>query len=153
MITYRKATINDIDDLVRTRIEFIKEVQNLETDFDLSSLKESLCNYFTNTIGENAFIAWLALDNNRIVATSGLCFYTLPPSYKNLSGKVAYIMNMYTVREYRNQGIAAHLFQRVIEEARGLGYKKISLHATESGKPLYTRFGFKEKDDEMVLNL
>ncbi len=153
MIDYRKATMNDIDDLVRTRIEFIKEVQNLETEFDLSSLKESLYNYFMDTISENTFIAWLALDNNRIVATSGLCFYTLPPSYKNLSGKVAYIMNMYTIREYRNQGIAARLFQRVIEEARGLGYKKISLHATESGKPLYTKFSFKEVDNEMILNL
>lgn len=153
MIDYRKATMDDIDDLVRTRIEFIKEVQNLEADFDLSSLKESLYRYFTDTMSENAFIAWLALDNNRIVATSGLCFYTLPPSYKNLSGKVAYIMNMYTIREYRNQGIAARLFQRVIEEARAFGYKKISLHATESGKPLYTKFGFKDKGDEMVLNL
>lgn len=153
MIDYRKATMNDIDDLVRTRIEFIKEVQNLETDFDLSSLKESLYNYFTDTIGENTFIAWLALDNNRIVATSGLCFYTLPPSYKNLSGKVAYIMNMYTIREYRNKRIAACLFQKIIEEAKGLGYKKISLHATESGKPLYTKFGFEEIGNEMILNL
>lgn len=150
---YRKATVNDLDELVRLRIEFLKEVRNIESDNNDSDVSKSLADYFKNTIKNDSFIAWLALDDNKIIATSGLCFYTLPPSYKNITGKVAYIMNMYTQPNYRNKGIATYLFQKMVDEAKNLGYQKLCLHATEKGKPLYLKYGFKNTDDEMVLNL
>lgn len=153
MIEYRNANKNDIDELVRLRIEFLKEAQNIESDSNDPSVKISLVNYFSSTMNNNSFIAWLALDKNKIVATSGLCFYTLPPSYKNLTGNIAYIMNMYTQPNYRKKGIATFLFEKMIDEARRLGYKKLCLHATEKGKSLYIKYGFKDTNDEMILNL
>ncbi len=153
LITYRKASISDVDELVRLRIEFLKEAQNIESEIYDSCLEESLRLYFNNTISNNTFIAWLALDDNKIVATSGLCFYNLPPSYKNFTGNVAYIMNIYTQSDYRNKGIATYLFEKMIEEAKNLGYRKLCLHATEKGRSLYLKYGFKNTDNEMVLNL
>jgi GNAT superfamily N-acetyltransferase len=153
MLEYRKATKEDICELVRLRIDFIREVQNLTKGDDVSDLKQSLIEYFSDAIITNSFVAWLALENNRIVATSGLCFYTLPPSYKNLSGKTAYIMNMYTEPDYRKRGIAMQLFDKICDEAKTLGYKKLCLHATESGKPLYLKYGFKDQSNEMVFSI
>lgn len=40
-----------------------------------------------------------------------------------------------------------------MDEAKELGYKKLSLHATADGKALYTKFGFRESAGEMVLSL
>ena len=59
-------------------------------------------------------------------------------------------MNMYTVKEYRNQGIGAELFKRIVEEAKNLGYKKITLNATEMGRKLYEKFGFEKVNNSMV---
>lgn len=151
MITYRKATIEDIDDLIKLRITFIKEIMNIDHDHDDQLVGEALKDYFNKTLKDNNFISWLAIEDDKIVGTSGLSFYTLPPSYKNVTGNVAYIMNMYTIPSYRGRGIATYLFEKIVLEAKSRGFKKICLHATEMGKPLYTKFGFKETSGEMEL--
>ncbi len=162
MIEYRKAAVDDIDELVKLRIEFLKEA-NHETNIDaeiLNKCAEALYNYFNFRMIDDSFIAWIALDEGKIIATSGMCFYNTPPLFKKvdsvmhfMDGRVAYIMNMYTLQEYRRKGIARILFDKIVEEAKTLGYRKITLHATEMGRKLYKTFGFVEVDDEMVLNI
>lgn len=153
MIEYRKAALGDMDELVRLRIEFLKEAQNIESDSNDADVRKALENYLDGAMKNNAFIAWVAVDDNRIVATSGLCFLTVPPTYKNPEGTVAYIMNMYTRPDYRNRGIANGLFEKTLDEAKNLGYRHFSLHATEKGRPLYARHGFTSSGDEMVFKL
>jgi GNAT superfamily N-acetyltransferase len=60
---------------------------------------------------------------------------------------------MYTLPEHRGRGIATVLFERLLDEARERGYKKISLHATDMGRPIYEKFGFSGVDNEMELKL
>ena len=153
MIGYRRAEVKDIEDLVRMRIQFIKEVQHVEGSDKDEALAEELRKFFNATMPEDRFIAWLAEESGKIIGTSGLCFYSLAPSYKNMSGGVAYIQNMYTLPEHRGRGVAKVLFDKVLCEAKALGYKKISLHATEMGRPIYEKFGFTKVDNEMALNL
>lgn len=162
MIEYRRAVVDDIDELIRLRIEFLKEV-NKESNVDhdiLKMCKKSLDDYFSSTMTDGSFIAWVAVDCSKIIATSGMCFYHTPSLFKKINGNMlfrdgreAYIMNMYTLPEYRRKGIAGTLFQKVVEEAKNLGYRKVSLHATEMGRKLYKKFDFVMVDDEMVLNI
>jgi|LSQX01.2.fsa_nt_gb GNAT superfamily N-acetyltransferase len=153
MICYRRAETKDIDDLVLMRLQFIKEVQHVEDSDKDDVLEEELMKFFNAMMPDDGFIAWVADENGKIISTSGLCFYTLAPSYKNMSGKVAYIQNMYTLPEYRGRGIAKVLFDKVLTEAKKLGYKKISLHATEMGRLIYEKFGFNNVENEMILNM
>ena len=44
-------------------------------------------------------------DGSRFVGTGGVSFFQVMPTYHNPSGKKAYIMNMYTIPEYRRNGI------------------------------------------------
>ncbi len=149
MIEFRQATFSDIEELVRLRLEFLRELHPGMGEKD-AELEVSLRDYFARAVAEDGFLAWLAVDGGRIVATSGLCFYTVPPSYKNPTGKVAYIMNMYTLPDYRRQGLASALFDMIVDEARRRGYRKLSLHASEQGRPIYAKKGFQETPDEMV---
>lgn len=151
MVKYRKATIDDIETLIKLRIEFLKEAQNILNNEQDFQIKNNSSDYFNKSIINEEFIGWLAIIGDEIIATSGLCFYTIPPSYKNQTGKIAYIMNMYTKPNYRRQGIAKELFKRTIEESKILGIKKIVLHATSDGRPLYEKFDFENNDEEMVL--
>ncbi|MCL1900873.1 MAG: GNAT family N-acetyltransferase [Firmicutes bacterium] len=149
MISYRKADIKDADKLIGLRGALLMEIGNL-SEFERREIEAANRRYFNLALKDNSFISWIALNDDKIVATSGLCFSVVPPFLGCLDGKTAYIMNMYTVKEYRNQGIGAELLKRIVEEAKNLGYKKITLNATTVGRKLYEKFGFKEVNNSMV---
>lgn len=93
---FRKANIDDIPSLIAMRKQqLLDEGLNPVANID-SELKE----YFIRSLTDGSFISWLALDKYMIVATSGLCFYQLPPTYSNPTGRVAYLTNMFTKKEY-----------------------------------------------------
>lgn len=146
---YRKANISDIPYLVSLRKQQLLD----EGSVPVNDIDTELTEYFTSCLVANTFVSWLAVNDNTIVATSGICFYRLPPTYSNPTGRVAYITNMFTMKEYRRRGIASALFKLVIDEAKKQNYKLIRLHASANGKPLYSRFGFVDTDGFMALRL
>jgi ribosomal protein S18 acetylase RimI-like enzyme len=153
MIQYRRADLNDVTDLVNLRIKFLYEVEEIGKETSSDLLEKSLTKYFTIHLQNGEFIAWLAIEDNLIVATSGVSFSTVPPSFGNVSGAEAYIMNMYTLPQARKKGIGTTLLGKLIEDITEKKIKKIRLLTTEIGKPMYIRAGFKENSSEMVLNL
>lgn len=153
-ITYHKATLADLDELVRLRIEFLKEVQKVETrQYSEEELRTSLRAYLSESMQNDEFVAWLAFADNEIVATSGLCFFQITPGFTLIDGKIAYILNIYTLPHWRGKGVGKQIFDHILQEAIGRGYKRISLHASDDGRPVYEKFGFRLTGDEMELRL
>ncbi len=148
MLHYRKAILTDIPMLVSLRIEFLKEV--MHTDTPGNDITAGLEQYFTQHLEQGKYINWLAIDNDRIVGTGGICFYSIPPNFFNPTGDKAYILNVYTLPAYRRKGISKKIFSNLMNEAEARGVLQLSLHATPDGAPLYQQFGFRPKDNEMV---
>ena len=153
MLEFRLATLNDLDQLVELRVQFLYEAQEIDAKQSAEALRQSLREYFEKTIADGTFLAWVAVTGNMIVGTSGVCFYTVPPCFSNLSGKVAYIMNMYTLPEWRKKGIGSSLLEKLLESSKSLGITKLRLIATAAGRPLYAKYGFKPNEEEMTLSL
>jgi GNAT superfamily N-acetyltransferase len=148
MITYRRAVLSDAENLAKIRCDFLTELGNISEE-ERASIEQANLEYFRKSLCESTFVSWVALDNDEIIATSGLSFSEVPPFSPIIDGKVAYIMNMVTFPSYRNQGIGAELLKKIVEEAKQLGYKKITLNASEMGRPLYEKYGFKVVDNAM----
>lgn len=148
----RLATPNDIPILVELRKQQLIDEGlppvSIKMDIDME-----LSDYFTSAISDGTFISWVMDNDGEIIATSGVCFYALPPNFSNPSGKIAYITNMYTKPEYRRNGIATELLDMVIGEAKKRGYKVIRLHTSEYGKSIYIKSGFADSDGYMALRL
>ena len=62
-------------------------------------------------------------------------------------------MNIFTFPEYRGQGIGTKLFEMIVEEAKIRGCKKITLNATDAGRPLYMKYGFTDVIGDMVFHV
>ncbi|MFX1476375.1 MAG: GNAT family N-acetyltransferase, partial [Promethearchaeota archaeon] len=99
---------------------------------------------------EGSFVAWLAQEGEDIIGTSGICFYSVPPTFGNPSGDVAYIMNMWTRLDWRRQGIGQSLLDKLLEEASRRGIRKVLLDTTDIGRSLYAKNGFVAIDNEMM---
>ena len=115
----RKADLSDVPILVELRKkQLIDEGEKLP---DASNFINQTSDYFKSSIIDESFISWVMEDDGEIIATSGLCFYSLPPSFSNPTGMNAYITNMYTKDEYRRRGIATELLDSLLNEAKARG--------------------------------
>ena len=150
---YKRATMEDIDKLVRTRIIVLRAANKLSDDEDMSVVEEESYAYYRRALKNGEHIAYLVYDNGKFIGAGGVSFYQVMPTYHNPTGKKAYIMNMYTASEYRRQGIAFHTLDLLVKDARKQGISQITLEATEMGRPLYERYGFVKMEDEMELKV
>ena len=146
-IHYRTAADGDIPELVQLRIKQLIDEGYPET----RDIRQELDEYFTNSLGNGSLICWIGLIEEEIIATAGLCFYQLPCSFSNPSGKNAYITNMYTSDRYRQNGIASYLITQLLAEAKALGFPAVKLHASEHGRGVYEKAGFVSADGYMAL--
>lgn len=145
----RMATIDDIDSLVEFRIRLLNEVNNNVEKYDWDKYLELLKTFYYDSLSNGKVIAFLVEENSTIVATSMMCFYNIIPQLYNLDGKMALLTDLYTIPEYRNQGFGMDLLNNIMECAKKMGYVKIVLNATDSGRKLYDKYGFKNINGEM----
>ena len=149
MVQYRVTSKDDIELLMQSRLEMLREVNHLPTDYIFDEeLVEKSREYFQNANQTTV----LAIDKS-VIGCATLCYVDMMPTFSHPTGKRAHLMNVYTNKQYRRQGIAAQMLSMLIDEAREKGVTEISLDATESGRPLYKKLGFVESAECMVLNL
>jgi GNAT superfamily N-acetyltransferase len=72
--------------------------------------------------------------DGQVVATATLLCY---------GDRLGWIGMVLTHPEYRHRGYAKQLFAHVLAAANALGVRTLKLDATEQGRPLYERYGFK----------
>ena len=150
-LEYRKATIEDIGLLTKTRIEVLRAVNKLSDDTDMTEIEQQSYAYYQKALQDGTHTACLVLDGDRFAGAGGISYYQVMPTYHNPSGYKAYIMNMYTRPEYRRQGVARRTLDFLISDAKARGISFISLEATQMGRPLYENVGFVPMTDEMIL--
>lgn len=148
---YKRATIEDIEELVRTRIMVLRAANKLSDDVDMSVVEQESFTYYKRALVSGEHIAYLVYDNDKFIGAGGVSFYQVMPTYHNSTGKKAYIMNMYTAPEYRRQGIAFQTLDLLVKDAKGQGVSQIALEATDMGRPLYEKYGFVKMEEEMEL--
>jgi ribosomal protein S18 acetylase RimI-like enzyme len=155
MYSLRKANLNDIEVLIDFRVIFLKEIQGIPSAKEMELFRKSLKEYFLSKMKSYEYIAWLAEADKKVIATSGVSFLKKPPHFINITGRFAYIMNMYTEPEWRRRGVGSMLLEKLFEEIKKRGISSVVLHSTLAGKSLYERYGFKENDGdkEMILKL
>lgn len=148
MIKYKTATASDIDLLMSSRLEMLKVVNSLDEDYQYSDeiIRESR-DYFLN--GDQVTV--LAMDGDKVVGCASMSFMRIMPTFSHPTGKRAHLMNVYTSKEYRRQGIAEKMVKMLIDITWQRGATEISLDATEAGRPLYEKLGFKDSTECMVL--
>jgi len=123
----------------------------LSDEDDLEALREATRAYMREALASGEFRCWLAERDGVPVASAGVVLRRQPPNRRDLRGREAYILNVYTLPEHRRNGLATLLTERVLAWCEAQDIKKLVLHATEDGARIYERFGFKDEQREMVL--
>ena len=150
-LTYKKASLDDLELLTETRIEVLLAANALPEDTDMDRVREETRRYYQEALPAGTHVAYLVLDGDRFVGAGGVSFFQVMPTYHNPSGEKAYLMNIYTRPAYRRRGIAYRTLDLLVREAGSRGVTAVSLEATAMGRPMYEKYGFVGMNDEMEL--
>lgn len=145
---YRMATADDIELMIRSRMDTLRAVNHLDSCYRFSDGFRSASRKYLLE-GDQSTV--LAMDGDQIVGCATMCYISIMPTFSHPSGKRAHLMNVYTDAVRRREGIAYRMVSMLIEEAWRRGVTEISLDATESGRPLYRKLGFRDSAECMVL--
>lgn len=90
------------------------------------------------------FVAFLTVDSNgRPLGSGAIWLAPAQPRPGRLAGEaMPYILSMFTEPRARGKGIASEIVRAMIAWASRRGYRRISLHASPQGRPIYTALGF-----------
>ena len=148
---YKKASIDDLNILTKTRIEVLRVANGLDDSIDMTRVERESRAYYENALANGSHTAYLVFDGDVFIGAGGISYYTVMPTFHNPTGRKAYIMNMYTRPDHRRKGIATKTLDLLIQDAKKRGVTVISLEATDMGRKLYERYGFVSMTSEMEL--
>src|SRR5438067_6945478 len=87
-------------------------------------------------------VAFVAEEKGRAIASGSLWMKPVQPRPGYVRGIEPYLLGMHTDAEHRGKGAASRIVRAAISFARKEGYPRVSLHATQMGRPVYARAGF-----------
>ena len=146
---YRIAGAGDIELLVQSRADTLRAVNRLDAGYQFSrEFLDASRKYFLEGDQETV----LALEDGRAAGCATMCYIDMMPTFSHPTGRRAHLINVYTDPALRRQGIAYKMVSMLIERAWTRGATEISLDATEAGRPLYRKLGFRDSGECMVLD-
>ena len=151
IITIRPGTLADILVVAHHRRRMCEDM-GYSDDHALTAMVQATSDYLKTAIPDGSFRSGLACDGDEIVAGGAVVISPWPAHAYEPICRRATILNVYTEPEYRRRGIARQLMETIIAWCKEQGFARVTLHASEYGKPLYQSLGF-EESNEMRLNL
>jgi len=148
----RPATVDDIPELAYQRCAMFVAT-GLIGDGATSELDAAERRYLARALPAGTFVAWLVEREGRIVAGGGLQLRTLQPRPGFVRGEPeGLIVSMWTEPAHRRRGLGSLVMDAILGWCRARGIRRLTLHASADGRPLYERYGFRPTN-EMRLHL
>ena len=127
---------------------FLETVANLSIVGEVP--REKFLNILEKMEERAEYFVFVAELEGQIVGTATLMLQQL---FAHSGGLVGHIENVVTRKGFEGQGIGTRLMERVIEESKRQGCYKMILSSDEKNAGFYKRFGFKEKEITMRLDV
>lgn len=136
----RRATLADIDDLVRLR-GVMFDAMGVDTGGDW---RAACADVLRRCLADGTMAAYVVEEGGAVVACGVGMLAQRLPGPRNPSGRYGYVQSMATDPHARRRGHAHAIFAALLEWFRAEGVVSVGLHATEAGSRVYRSFGFSD---------
>ena len=151
-INIRVATPQDIAVLIHHRRAMWSDMGRGDASV-LAQMDAAALEYFSAAVPDGSYRGFLACNEaGEIVGGGGIVISPWPGNFQQEKPRRAMILNMYVEKPYRRRGIARALMEVMIAWCRKEGFGYVGLHASDEGRPLYEKLGFRPTN-EMRLEL
>ena len=133
-MTIREINLGDVGIITRMRIQMLDEV----TDQPLpKGLDSSVHHFILKHMMDNTCLGVVAEQDGEVIADAVIYLFETMPDEINVRGLTAMLYNVYTLPQYRGQGIMARMLPEVIRLAKDAGAAELKMTAEKKAIPLY----------------
>ena len=151
MLTIRPGTADDAETIAAHRRSMFSEMGHGD-EAALDAMTAAFLPWLRQRMNDSEYLAWLAIGpDGSIVAGLGLWLMDWPPHMIGPGARRGNILNVYTERPFRRQGIARRLMDIALDWCRANGIRAVILHASEDGQKLYEQIGFERTNEMRIL--
>ena len=139
----RRANSRDIELLVQHRHRMFEEMAE-PTEEELTVHDGSYRVWAREMMRRRLLHVYIVETNTgKPAASGGVWLREMQPSPGHPHGMVPYVLSVYTRPEFRRKGLASMIVEEAMAWARKHGYYKIVLHASKTGRKVYSQLGWK----------
>ena len=145
----REATFADIPLLARHRARMFREMGRLAPDRE-PALVQASADYFRDALPRGEYLGWVAQSDEsqpEPIGGAGVQLRRILPR-PNASGvgielgPEAIVLNVYVEPAWRGRGVGQAVMRSLLGALASRNIRRIVLHASDQGRPLYERLGF-----------
>ena len=100
-------------------------------------------------LAEGTFVAWIIDAGTGVAASAAVTFLEAVPVPMDPNYRIAFLHSVYTEPLYRRNGYAETLLVEAMRYCAEEGIRRIDLVASDAGRPLYEKLGFKLSSSSM----
>jgi GNAT superfamily N-acetyltransferase len=128
--------------ICRHRREMFREASL--ADAHLTAMAAPFRRWLSARLMEGTYFGFVTEDAGRPIGAVGLMAIDWPPHPSHpTQDKRGYVLNLFVEPEYRARGVGRRLMEASDREFARRGLSYLILHATDAGRPLYERSGWK----------
>jgi GNAT superfamily N-acetyltransferase len=138
----RPATRPDTSVLAYHRVAMFLDMGAIAPG-DAGSLERATAEYIERAMADGTFHAWVSEHDRLVVAGGGLHLRTLMPRPGYVQQEPeGLIVSMWTEPDHRRRGLGARILEMILAWSAEHGIRRLTLHASDAGRPLYAKYGF-----------
>jgi GNAT superfamily N-acetyltransferase len=138
----RAATAADAAVLAAQRRSMFEEQGRVDGQA-AATLEAATRRYLEQALPAGMYYAWLIEVDAVAVAGGGVQLRPLMPRPGYVHGEAeGLILSMWTEPGHRRRGLAARVLESILTWSETRGIRRLTLHASDMGRPLYARYGF-----------
>jgi GNAT superfamily N-acetyltransferase len=146
--TIRPAAAADLPHILRHREGMFRDM-GVVCDYD--ALIDASRGWLAEAMASGTYVGWVAETKAAVVAGAGLTVLPWPPGPRDVSGRLAFVYNVYTDPDHRRRGLARRLMDTLEAWCRAQGIGRIALQASAAGRPLYESMGYVVAAEPLML--
>lgn len=138
----REATRQDASALARMRWDFTAEDDYIHPNATHAGYEDCFGEFLDYALNSGRWSIWVAEDQGLLVSHIFMQVIEKVPRPGRQERRFGWVTNVYTLPEYRNQGVGSQLMQHVEAWSKAHNLELMLVWPTERSVPYYQRAGF-----------
>jgi GNAT superfamily N-acetyltransferase len=147
----RRATPEDLDQLVGLRVRFIAGVRCIDYDDWNRATRGETRAFLEGALADGRYVSWVADSGEGLVGCAGVSMLPIPPRAPGGPRHDGLVLTVWVEPGWRSSGVGRQLMEALVAARDELSIDRLFLHATDMARPLYESLGF--HPDETLLQL